>query len=144
MPPLSNGTISYCVGTFPQSEACFKDGVFTSKYPRIGLNCSAFVIRVFDDAKVPLVDLKSWPLRPDRDIPNQRNLITWMERILALSRSGQLQTTLTQAKIDFNKAQVGKICRIAPEEVAGACLEFDLPTPCARCRRQWRVDGTAS
>lgn len=128
----ANNSISYCVGTYPQSDAYFKDGVFTSTDPRIGLNCSAFVVRVFEDAKVPLVDMASWPSRPDRDLPNQRKLIAVMEMILAKG----LPTTLTQGKIDFNKAQLGKMCRVAPEEVAGACLEpgASLPAPCIRCQ----------
>ena len=82
----------------------------------------SLVIQVFNKAKLPLVKIDGWPARPDRDLPVQDFLIRFMEEQLTRSEMTGRRTTITRDKIDFNKQQLGKP-RVAPEEVAGACLE---------------------
>jgi hypothetical protein len=127
-----NRKISYCLGHFPDSAVYIDDqGMFRSLDTRYGLNCVTLVIEVFKKAKLPLVMIESWPEGRPQDVRQQRKTIGIMEHLLGAY--GQ-QTTITQEKIDFNKDQIGKR-RVAPEEIAGACLEQveDLPTDFATC-----------
>jgi len=132
-----NHEISYCLGHFPESVVYIDDqGVFRSPDPRYGLTCASLVIQVFNKAKLPLVKIDGWPARPEKDIPKQEFLIRFMEEQLERYEMTGRRTTITREKINFNKQQLGKP-RVAPEEVAGACLEprENLPVDCAACER---------
>ena len=125
-----NRGITYCLGSFPFPESYFdENGLFCTSDPRYGLNCSTFVVRVFESGKYPLVRIEGWPRRQD-DIPCQQWLVGHLERALRTDPGG----SITQAKVDFAQSQIG--CpRIRPPETAGACLEprGSLPIGVALC-----------
>ncbi len=133
----SNPQISYTLGTFPFPDSHFdEDAIYRSSDPRIGLNCATFVLKVFDAADLGLVDVDGWPARPQRDEPIQKKLVGWMEEHLRRCQRTGTPTTLTEDKIDFNRAQIGQRPRVAPEEVAGAGLEPReiRPATCEICQ----------
>jgi hypothetical protein len=133
----SNHQISYTVGTFPSPDSYFdRDAIYRSSDSRIGLSCASFVIKVFAAADLRLVELEGWPARPNRDEPAQRKLVGWLEEHLRRCQRSGTPTTLTEDKIDFNRSQIGKRPRVAPEEVAGAGLEprENLPAACETCQ----------
>jgi hypothetical protein len=138
-----NQSITYCIGTFPYPGCRFENGLFRSSHPLIGLNCSAFVCQVFRDADIPIINIDSWPPRPERDVPAQRWLVSVMEAIYWSCQIEGRETTLTPDKIEFNRSQIGRMPRVAPEETAGACLEprSNLPATCEICepKGEWVV-----
>ena len=121
----SNSRISYCLGHFPYPETYFDENmIFKSSDPsRIGLNCSAFVIQAFSAALYPIVDITGWPSRGS-DEPIQRWLLCMMER----ERDRGVNSTITGEKVQFARSQIGSP-RVAPEEVAGACMETRASLP---------------
>jgi hypothetical protein len=133
----SNHKISYTIGAFPYLDSYFDiSGLYQSSDSRIGLNCATFVLKVFNSADLELVDIDGWPARPERDIPAQEWLVGLMERHLRNCQEQGRETTLTREKIDFNREQIGKRPRVAPEEVAGAGLvpRENWPASCETCR----------
>jgi hypothetical protein len=136
---IENQSITFCIGYPPDNAAFINDqGVFRVTDSRLGLTCAGLVIKIFNKAKIALVKVDDWPAR-SQDILIQESLIGFMEQQLVFARECGLVTTMTQAKIDFNKQQVGTP-RVAPEEVAGACLEprTEMPVGFAVCERRGR------
>lgn len=140
-----NKSISFSVSVYPDSIAYFDDqGIFRSTDPKIGVSCTTFVMKIFAKAKIPLILVDDWTARPEKDRPTQEMLIGVMEKTRAWQLDRAMETgetvTMTQEKIEFNKKQIGKP-RVAPEEVAGACLEPNerLPASCSVCERNGEV-----
>ena len=88
-----------------------------------GFSCATFVVRAFRTIGNPILDTTGWPVGRPGDHARQQQLIQmlreagfpdWANRV----ESGELGCP-----------------RIAPEEVAGACLEDMLPSPptCTEC-----------
>lgn len=135
-----NREISYCLGHFPDSTAYIDDrGIFRSTDLRIGLTCVSLVLQIFKKAKIPLVHVESWPIGREKDTRDQTSLLRVMEDQFNYYRQTGKRTTITREKIDFNREQVGKR-RVAPEEVAAACLESreNLPADFEACEEHGR------
>jgi hypothetical protein len=87
----------------------------------LGLNCSSFVLIVFLQAGIRLIQLDTWEERAeDRQ---------WQQYLLDLLS----RTNAPAEHVEAVREEIGS-ARIRPEEVAGACLEDDLPASFARCR----------
>jgi hypothetical protein len=87
----------------------------------LGLNCSSFVLIVFLQAGVRLIQLETWEERPEDRV--------WQQHLLDLL----IRTNAPTEHVEAVRGEIG-CARIRPEEVAGACLEDDLPASFARCR----------
>jgi hypothetical protein len=87
----------------------------------LGLNCSSFVLITFLQAGVRLIQLETWEERPEDR--------AWQQHLLDLL----IRTNAPPGHIEAVRTETG-CARIRPEEVAGACLEEDLPASFARCR----------
>jgi hypothetical protein len=91
-----------------------------------GLNCSSFVLIVFLQAGIRLIQLETWEERPeDRE---------WQQYLLDLL----IRTSAPSGHVEAVRTEIG-CARVRPEEVAGACLEQDLPASFARCRDNGRA-----
>lgn len=88
-----------------------------------GLNCSNFVIIVFQSTGIALVDLDGWELRDD-DSDRQRELFDML--CATPNVSSEHLSKVVQ--------EVGKVPRVRPEEVAGACLVDELPAYYLQCK----------
>lgn len=89
-------------------------GIWISRDPDRGMNCSSFVIAVFASFNMPLVNVTTWPIGLPEDVQEQTALVQIM---LSTNNPSDRAQAL---KIS---PQIGKYPRIRPEEVAGACLE---------------------
>ena len=82
-----------------------------------GLNCSTFVMTIFNSAGNPLIDFERWPKRPTD--------IIWHQKLIAFLKSeGATLNHIKKVAKDIGCA------RVRPEEVVGACLEapaFKVP-----------------
>jgi hypothetical protein len=83
-----------------------------------GLNCSTFVLVVFQSYGWPLVSLAGWQQRPE-DAAWHARLVAWV------ARKDPAQAALIQLEIGC--------ARVRPEETAGACLEDVLPACFSQC-----------
>jgi hypothetical protein len=90
----------------------------------IGLNCSNFAVVIYLQNGIQLIDFDTWQERPlDK---------TWHEYLIRL-----LERTVPPPPpphVAAVRKEVG-CARIRPEEVAGACLEEQLPTAFSQCER---------
>ena len=90
------------------------------------LNCSTFVLTVFQSAGPKLIDPMGWPDRPDEDREMQRQLIKWLWPEAGCKHVKRLIPDVGRA-------------RIRPEETAGACLEDELPALFSECERNGKI-----
>ena len=82
-----------------------------------GMSCATFVVAVFRSAGHPLIDTDGWPVATEEDREIQAKFVAYM-------RERNNPEEIKQA--DIIEAEIG--CpRVAPEEVAGACLEDQRP-----------------
>ena len=89
-----------------------------------GLNCSTFVLTIFHEAGPTLVNFAGWPKRAsDR---------AWHQHLVKLLRPLVPAWYFKKVVKDIGCA------RVRPEEVAGACLEDDLPTSFPPCEANGR------
>lgn len=90
-----------------------------------GLSCATFVVQVFRSAGLPILDASTWPPARPKDRERQRTLIEWLRDYPDPRHRDPIQA-------DRLEAEVG--CpRIRPEEVAGACLEDEIPAGFEQC-----------
>ncbi len=82
---------------------------------QFGLTCATFVLAVFDDVGIRLVNFVDWPI----DRPGDRE---WQQSMLALLRKRNAPTD----HINRVATDVG-VARFRPEEVAGASKESSYP-----------------
>lgn len=92
----------------------FSSGAFRAGGSVIGLTCATFVLAVFDSAMGPLVQIDSWPSRPD-DVAYQAWVINQMK-----------SSGVAPADIEATASQVGNI-RVRPPEVAAAAVVSGHP-----------------
>ena len=90
------------------------------------MNCSTFVLTVFQSAGPKLIDPIGWPDRPDEDRKMQRQLIQWLWPEAGCKHIKRLMPDVGRA-------------RIRPEETAGACLEDELPAQFSECERSGKI-----
>lgn len=120
LPAISN---SFRYG-FPYDPDAYIDKV--SGYPVSiiaphGLTCSTFVLAIFRSSNVRLVDMTDWKHRPEDE--------QWYRRLVAYMRSNGVE----EAHLRLIQGDVDAL-RVRPHEVAGACLEKDLPANFAQCQ----------
>jgi hypothetical protein len=84
-----------------------------------GLNCSTFVLAVFKHAGPGLVAIGGWPQRASDK--------TWHRQLVRILRLKAPRWHADRVEKDVGCA------RVRPEEVAGACLEEDLPATHRQC-----------
>jgi hypothetical protein len=105
-------------------DGCFviTEGRAELKLPedRRWLNCSTFVLTVFQSAGPRLIDPIGWPDRPDEDRVMQRQLIHWLWPAAGCKHIKRQLSAIGRA-------------RVRPEETAGACLEDILPARFGEC-----------
>lgn len=91
-----------------------------------GLSCATFVVSVFRSGHHPIVDMTDWPPATPEDAAVQSKIVGRLER------GG---TTDERERGQAIKQDVG-VPRVAPEHVAGACLEHwpDRPVRFAQCQ----------
>jgi hypothetical protein len=87
-----------------------------------GLNCSSFVVVVFQSTGIALIDLAGWEIRSE-DVYRQSQLCHLMS---SSSRT-------PESHILAVRHEIGRYPRVRPEETAGACLEDLLPAAYDRC-----------
>lgn len=87
-------------------------------------SCATFVLAIFQSLQLPLVDLRSWPTRPE-DVP-------WQEKIVAYLRSSS--NPATQAHAERVAQDIG-CARLRPEEVAAAASATSLPASFAHVQQ---------
>lgn len=95
-------------------------GVWVSRDPDGGMNCSSFVAAVFQSYNCPLVNVQTWPVGLPRDIQEQTDLVC--KFVNSVSQEDRKQAYKMSP-------QIGRHARIRPEEAAGACLEDDAARP---------------
>jgi hypothetical protein len=103
-----------------------ENGNYVPKPGETGLNCATFVLTVFRSAGTLLVDTTTWIIResPEREVD-----VSAQSRFVSqLARKPQ-----TREQAERVRSEIGGP-RIRPEEVAGACLEDDLPVGFSQCR----------
>jgi hypothetical protein len=91
----------------------------------LGLTCSTFVLTVFESAKISLVNVDGWPIRPDDD---QRH-----EAVLEKMRRGipNHAPPAPPEHVDRVAAELPCI-RVRPEEVVASGIFDDLPVAYAQ------------
>jgi len=90
----------------------------------LGLTCSSFVLVVFKNAGVPILNIEGWP--KDRDDDKERH-----DKLLDLMRNGRPTNTppippASQEHVDKVEASLPCI-RVRPEEVAAAAIADKIP-----------------
>jgi hypothetical protein len=93
-----------------------------------GLSCATFVVAIFRSTGNPLIDTNGWPAASAQDEAIQRNFVN------ALEGSDNPDW---KAQADAIRPEIGGP-RIAPEEVAGACLEDSYPVAHPKCEAAGR------
>lgn len=83
-----------------------------------GLNCSTFVLHVFRQYGIPLVDFDTWQARSE-DAEWHRSLVEWVKH------DDPEHAALIESEIGC--------ARVRPEEVAGAALDNELPVSFEHC-----------
>ena len=85
-----------------------------------GLTCATFVATCFASFGISLIDVNSWPIRPD-DVERQRELVDRLRR-----------HQVPETHISSQKALIGKVARFRPEEIAAAAHFADGQACCYR------------
>jgi hypothetical protein len=99
---------------FAFDESCFdNDGTYRPMEIGKGLTCASFVIALFHSHGYPILKLKSWKVRPED--------IVWQERIL-----NPLRRYATSEHVNAASAYVGQF-RYRPEEVAAGAVVAPPP-----------------
>lgn len=77
------------------------------------LTCSVFVNSIFEQSDFPILDLETW-------VTNAEDT-EWQSKIL-----DKLEGTLNPEFMKIQRANVGKVPRLRPEQMVGACCIFDF------------------
>lgn len=101
---------------FSVPNDCFgaSTGRFLFGDSRFGLTCSTFVIAVFQATGLYMLELDSWPTRPDDAV--------WQQQIIAALQ----KTGADPAHIAILTQEIGAV-RFRPEEVGGAAAHAPWP-----------------
>ena len=116
----SNPSIPYAFRLDLNARFCKLTGDFSTLGQSHGLNCSNFIIVVFQSTGITLVDMKDWGIR-DEDRQRQHWLFSILERWRGVSRE----------HIENVRTEIGNSQRVRPEEVAVHVLK-------TTCRRDFR------
>ena len=92
------------------------DGVFTQKVPHTGLTCGTFILAVFRDVGIELINQNHWPIR-ENDIKWQKMIVNLFSRYLEPNSN-----ELINKKIDDKL-----ILRFRPEEVVSSATLKNMP-----------------
>lgn len=85
-----------------------KDGKLILGVNEVGLTCATFVLSVFNSCNINLIDLKSWPCRPEDKI--------WHNQIISKMIANKELIGITDAEIMKIVTETG-CARFRPEEV---------------------------
>lgn len=101
---------------FSHPNDCFdsRTGQFLFGETKLGLTCATFIIAVFQAVGLKLLDLDSWPARPDD--------VQWQQSILDMLR----QQGASADHLRSVDREVGAV-RFRPEEVGGAAAHAPWP-----------------
>jgi hypothetical protein len=118
----SKGLVSY--GLSKPGRFFDSDGRFLKGPALIGLTCASFVLEVFHQAGMPLVDYDSWPHPTEADVARQNDVLDGIA-----ARNPQFIQHVQVAKSELGNT------RYAPLEVAGAGTAIRLPTNHPHCSK---------
>jgi hypothetical protein len=104
----------------PDNTDFDSEGNWICRDPDSGMNCSSFVVAVFQKYNIPLANVRTWPLGLPQDVEEQTALVR------QLLNSEDPAARAQAVKIS---PQIGRHPRIRPEETAGACLEDESARP---------------
>jgi hypothetical protein len=121
---LKTPRIPYSLRLDLNARFCTLSGDLLSLGEAHGLNCATFIIVVFQSTGLTLIELEGWEIRED----DRR----WQRPLSLLFR--RWQPPVSPLHIQNVLSEVGNWPIIRPEEVAGACLENDLPARFPQCR----------
>lgn len=103
-------------------------GVFDEKTKKFllgptqgGLTCASFVLAVFENAQLPLVEYSGWPPPDTEDYTWQESVLNGLRRLR--SRHPHL---VSQEHIDCVQKDVGNSVRYRPEQVAAAAAMREM------------------
>jgi hypothetical protein len=97
------------------------DGTYRPTAVGEGLTCATFIMALFGDYGLPLIDLQGWKRRLGD--------ASWQKRILA-----RLRSHADPEHIENQTPHIGAAARFRPEEVAGAFSDYvDRPIKFPRC-----------
>jgi hypothetical protein len=96
-------SIEYC-GTYFD-----KQGDYVQTALGTGLTCATFILAVFEDFALPLLDLATW-----RKVASLKDK-SWQKRILDV-----LEDHAPKDHVDMQRPLIGRAARYRPEEVGGA------------------------
>ena len=84
-----------------------------------GLTCASFVLALFEDSGLPLVDCKKWPPPNEEDRKWQKEEI--YDALVKTER--RRPGSVSKAHLDHVKNEIGSAARFRPEQVAAATLK---------------------
>lgn len=90
---------------------------------KVGLTCATFVLAVFEQAGLRLVDYETWPPPTAADVERQKNLVKQLE-----------ERRVPKEHVEALRREIGNI-RYGPHEVAGAATNDTLPSDHAHASR---------
>jgi hypothetical protein len=102
----------------PDHDWFSSDGALLLSPDRLGLTCSSFVLAVFRAAGLPLVDLKSWPIREEDK--------EWQKHVLKIFKGRTEKKAKRKEHVQRMRTEIGAI-RCRPLEVGGAALATAIP-----------------
>lgn len=113
-------TIHFAIHYNPKARLQKVGGTVLLLHEGKGLNCSTFVLTVFESAGPKLLTKVGWEKRESDK--------SWQRFLVNLLRSHNAPLTYVK-----RVAKDIGCARVRPEEVAGACLERDLPANFSQC-----------
>jgi hypothetical protein len=119
----SAGRIPYNLAYEPETGFDPDTGDLVLPGTATGMSCSTFVLHLFRSSGNPLLDVTGWPAGRPGDRERQEELVRWMEAT---------PSPAYQAQASRIRGQIG--CpRVRSEDVAGGCLEDELPARFEQC-----------
>ncbi len=91
----------------------------TSGVPMNSFTCATFVNFIFEQCGFSILDLDSWELTEEDKI--------WQAEIIDLLEASD--GVFLPEFIETQRSQIGKVPRVRPEQMVGACCIFDMTEP---------------
>ena len=106
---LNNGRIPYAAAS--AGPVHFRDDVWVSSPPGVGLTCATFIVELFRELQIPFIDLSSWRQRAGD--------AEWAARILQLL---SVHSSASRAHVEAQYGAIGHMRRVRPSDLVAAGL----------------------